>query len=576
MMRRENLLPIICLVCLLGMPLIAQSAHDAGSDSALYLGTGARAVAMGQAGVTFSDSGFTANWNPGALGFVPKITASLQHASLFGDALHESLGFVYPTLDWGSASVTLARLEVGGIERRDTANLPSGNFGMIEQQLLAAYGYNIWGPVALGAALRIHDLRLDGRVGTAPGMDAGILFKQPITSNPLKEIRLGVSCRNAISPMIRLKDETDRLFAVYRLGGGASMELIPDFPDQLKLHVEAEKPERSDIRWHAGMEYTLYTIFSLRGGWDHEYFSTGLGVTYLGITLDYAVSFPAIGMRHLATLSFAFGHDIETRKAHRVANEEKRRQAVVRKLKEKIIQEYRREAENLAAKQQFDEAAKLWEKVLDWDPEDAEAKQQLAHAHKEVIRLENARDLKSANTFMRKKHYIDVMVECQRVLERDPKNQIAKALYAQAEKKARKLGTFSLTTNVKMLEKIRQEYRLGLTAYTRRDYKKAVQHWETVIKTTPLQKQVYRYLQAARSRIMQAQKPKIRTVVKTESKQQKMYKEAVSLSRSGKLKEAVRSWENLVKENPTDKDAAKNLNKTRQNLIESQKKGIRW
>jgi TolA-binding protein len=61
-----------------------------------------------------------------------------------------------------------------------------------------------------------------------------------------------------------------------------------------------------------------------------------------------------------------------------------------------------------------------------------------------------------------------------------------------------------------------------------------------------------------------------------EQKRQDLYKQAVSLSTSGKLKDATITWEKLLKENPKDEDAKKNLDKTRTDLINSEKHGISW
>lgn len=575
MMTRRVVNGLLVMVLLALQPGISLGAQDAGTGSALDLGTGARAIALGRAGVTESRSAFTGNWNPGALGAIPRVGLALQHASLFGGALHESLGFVYPTLDWGTASLTLTRVDLGGIEGRDQNNLPDGEFRFVEQQAALGYGYPVWGPFYLGAALKVHNLSLDGLSGTGVGADAGLLFQQTLDTPWLKQISAGLACRNAISPVIKLQNEGDRLFPDWRLGAEGAFELIPDIPDQLLVRLEAQKPERADFRWHAGLEYQMYDAIALRGGWDHEYFSAGAGFAYAGVTLDYAVSFPTLGLRHLVTLSMEFGKDMGARRADRATEEERRRQQIVHDLKSKIIEDYKKDAKAFMQKSAFAEAAKLWEKVLDWEPENTEAQAQLALAKSEIARQENARDIKSAQNYMRKKQYIDVMVECQKILERSPDNAIAQSLYTQAEKKATRLGTGSLTTNVKTLQKIRKEYQLGLQAYTKRNYAEAVKHWEAVIETTPLQKQVYRYLQTARERIERAQKSKTRKVVK-QTKRKKMYKEAVELSRNGKLKDAVRSWEKLAKENPEDKDAQQNLEKTRKNLIDSQKKGIRW
>ncbi|MBN1596013.1 hypothetical protein JW933_08825, partial [candidate division FCPU426 bacterium] len=525
-------------------------------------------------------SPFVADWNPGSLGFLPQAAVALQHSQLFGGAVHDSLGVAYPTLDQGAFSLTISRLEVGGVERRSANNLPAGNLGLLEQLASAGYGYNFWGPFTAGAAVTAHYLRLDGLQAIAPGLDAGAAFRMKFTYPFFQEVSAGVSCRNALlTPMLRLQSEGDPQYPAYRLGAAVKMKVAQQIPDQLLIRIEAEKPERADLRWHGGAEYALYNLVAVRGGWDHEYFSAGLGITYAGLTLDYAVSFPELGLRHLLTLSYAMGESIDVLRAKREENEERRRQEIIAKMKTKIIQDYRAQAKTLTQERKYDEAAKLWEKVLDWEPENAQAMEQLALVTKEIIRRENARDLATANEDMRKQNYIDVMVSCQQVLERDPENAIAQSLYAEAEKKAQSLGKFSYTTNMQMLEKIRSEYAAGLKAYTQRNYQDAVRHWEMVIETTPLQKQVYRYLQNARERILKAQQAQAGASAQKAappSKSQQLYKEAVDLSRGGKLKEAVRSWEKLVKENPEDKDAKQNLDKTRQNLIDSQKKGIRW
>ncbi|MEW6517554.1 MAG: PorV/PorQ family protein [candidate division FCPU426 bacterium] len=561
----------------LAAPQVAPAGQDAGSDSVLEMGAGARAVAMGRTGVVEDQSAYAAQWNPGSLGFLPRPAAAVQHAALFGDARHESLAVVYPTLDYGTFSLILMRLDLAGVEGRDADNLPTGEFSFVEQQASLGYGYPVWGPLSLGAALKVHDLRLAGYAGTGVGVDAGALARFPLETVWLEEVAVAAACRNLVGPSLRLHQETDRLPAGYRAGAAARFSFIDSIPDSLWVRAEAEKGEQSDWRLHAGVEYSLYDSVAVRGGWDQEYFSAGAGVTYAGFSLDYAVSFPVLGLRHLVTLSVALGKDMAAQRAERTSQEEKRRQEIVANLQKKIIADYRRQAQASAAKRDFSEAAKGWEKILDWDPNDAEAREQLAVAQREIIRQQNAQDIQDAQEQMRKQEYIDVLVSCQQVLERDPENEIAKALYDQAEKKASRLGSYSLNTNFKQLENIREEYQLGLKAYTQRRFSEAITHWEKVIETTPLQKQVYRYLQSARQRVLAAQEKKTAPTAPAEpTKQQKLYKEAVEQSRNGNLKAAVRTWEKLVKENPEDQDAKQNFEETRKNLIDSQKKGISW
>gem|GEM_PF-6672809 len=562
--------------------LPAAASRDAGTESALYLAADGRSMALGRATVTDYESSLASNWNPAGLAFLPQISLALQQASLFGGAVHQSAAAALPTLDWGTVALSGSRIQIGDIERRDAANLPAGSFSYLEQMLLLAYGVEVWNGLAVGVATKLQDLRLDDRQSSAPGLDAGILFRMPLAEPGsaafVREVAAGLAVRNAVSPVLRLDQDPDRMFPSWNLGAAAIFKVIEGLPDRLMARVEADKPERADLRWHAGVEYAPYPVIAVRGGWDHEYFSAGAGLKVAGIQLDYGVSFPEIGMRHLVTLSAAFGRDMTVARSQRAADEERRRQEIVDNLKTGMVNDYRQQAKALMAKEDWQAAAKLWEKVLDWEPDNAEAKTGLETARREIMVRENEEALKLAREYFRNQKFIDVMVECRNVLDRDPKNAAALELNRQAENLANRMGNTALSMNLKTLENIRKEYQLGLKAYTERDWEKAITHWERVIETTPLQKQVYSYLQTARTRLVKTKEEsvKIIQVKQAETQREKMYKAAGGLARSAKRKAAVRSFEKLATDNPQDKDAQKNLEKTRQDLIDSQKKGIRW
>ncbi len=580
-------------------PLLAS--QDAGTEPALYLGTGARAVALGRAGATESGTLAAADWNPAGLSNLPRMDLSLQHAALYEGASHDTLGFAYPILDWGAVALTWTRLELGGIERRDAENLPGGTFGYLEQQAAVSYGRTLWGPLSGGISLKVHDLHLDGLQSTSPGADAGLLLalpkpfvreedsaknkKGPAPSvsgaEMIKEIRLGASVRNAVAPLMKLKDDAERLHPGYRFGAELDLKLLKDFSNSLCLRVDAEKPERSEWRIHGGGEFNFLEHYALRAGWDNEYVSAGAGVEYAGITLDYALSFPLIGLRHLVTLSYAFGDDLRDVQARRQAEEARQRQLVVDKLKNSIISDYDQQAKDQAAQGRYREAVKLWGKVLDWDPNNRETLENVRVANAEILRQEIQAAMDGANRFYQEERYVEVMVECRRVLDLDANYAPATELYAKAEKKATTLGEMAFAKEVKALARIREHYFNGLKAYASRDWDTAIKNWEMVIADSPMQKQVYQYLAAAReqnekARVAAGETVKAPEVSAAEQKRKDLYKEAVSLSTSGNLKDATKTWEKILKENPKDEDAKKNLDATRQNLINSEKRGIRW
>jgi tetratricopeptide (TPR) repeat protein len=582
-MRRLALLA--SLAALLGAPAAPSlAALDAGTEPAIYLGTGAKAAATGRSAAT--DGGVAAmDWNPAGLAQVPRFEALVQHAVLFGGAAHDTLAVAYPVLDWGTWAAGWMRVELGGVERRDADNLPGGSFGFREQEFLLAYGREVWGPLALGATFKLHDLRLDGLESWSPGVDAGAQVRCLRPFSPadgpvedlVQELRLGAAVRNAAAPLLKLKDEAERLRPAYRFGAAVVFDLLANVPDALTLKVDAEKPELAEWRWHVGGEYSLYDHFALRGGWDQEYLSAGAGLAYGGMELDYAVSFPVIGLRHLVTLTFAFGEDLRDVRARRQAEEERQRQTVVDKLKQDIIQGYDQKARELAAAGKYPEAVKLWEKVLDWDPNDRETQENLRLAREEVRKQEIADLLDQGEKAFQEERYVDTMLACRQVQELEPKHPQAAELYDRAEKKATTLGELAFAKEAKAMIRVRQHYMSGLKAYTQQDWGAAIQHWEQVLADSPLQRQVYMYLGKAKAQYekVKQQRQSGTTLSPAEQKRLDMYKQAVSLSRAGKLKDAALTWEKIITENPEDADAKTNLDKTRKEFISSEKKGIR-
>jgi tetratricopeptide (TPR) repeat protein len=573
-----------CLLALTWVAAPARAALDAGTEPALYLGTGAKSVGAGRTGVAAAGDVSAADWNPAGLAYVPRCEILLQHAPLFGMANHDTVSLAYPLLDLGAVAASWTRLELGGIERRDDLNQAAGEFGFRQQEFSLAFANEIWRPLAIGAALKLHDLRVDSWESMAPGLDLGVLarFEKPFvtekdkTADFIRTVNLGASVRNAAGPLLKLKDEAERLRPTYRLGAELGLALIGEISDRLTLKVDAEKPELQTWRLHAGVDYSCFEHFAVRGGWDQEYFAAGAGVSFGGIALDYAVSFPTLGLRHLLTFSVAFGDNLQDVQARRRAEEERQRQAVVDKLKNEIIVGYDKQAKDFAAAGKYAEAVKLWEKVLDWDPANAETQANLKVAREQLRLQEIAALLAQAQAYLKDERYVDTMLECRRILEMDPKHTEAVDLYAQAEKKATTLGELAFAKEVKSLARIKEHYLAGLRAYAQQNWEGAIKHWEQVIVDSPMQKQVYMYLDKARTQYEKYKQGQGQPLAPAEQKRIELYKKAVGLSQAGKLKDAALTWEKIINENPKDEDAKGNLDRTRKEFIESEKRGIRW
>jgi tetratricopeptide (TPR) repeat protein len=344
--------------------------------------------------------------------------------------------------------------------------------------------------------------------------------------------------------------------------------------------LDLEKPEMAGMRLHAGAEFACYDHFALRGGWDQEYPSLGAGINYAGFDLDYAVSFPVLGLRHLMTLTFAFGDDMAAARAHRQNDLERQKQQVIQGLKDEMVAGYLHQANQAYGGGDLRQAVMLWEKALDWDPNNQEAKQKLQSAQEELQRRQLAASLALASQHYEAGEYLDAILECRKVLEIDPQNGQALQINARAEKQASSFGAAATTAEVQSVAKARDFYLKGLKAYTSQNWAEAVKNWDKAAEQSPLQQQITHYLDQARQHMTAAGQSLPEGLAPapaaTPVAVQKLYKEAVNLSRTGKLSDAVQTWEKLIKENPADEDAKKNLDKTRQDLIDSQKRGLKW
>ena len=92
----------------------AQADESAGTESPLMLGAGARALALGGAGVAINTGSDAIFWNPAHLAFHQRGDFSLFRTKLFVDGATYHAGFLtYPTVDMGTFALGYQRL--GGV-----------------------------------------------------------------------------------------------------------------------------------------------------------------------------------------------------------------------------------------------------------------------------------------------------------------------------------------------------------------------------------------------------------------------------------------------------------------------------
>src|SRR3989338_4986558 len=98
MSKKSAILVALALAGVLGTPAFAAGVGTTGAQF-LKVGVGARPLAMGGAFSALPDDANAINWNPGALGAIPKQSVTASYNSLFQDQRQGFLGYVKPLSD---------------------------------------------------------------------------------------------------------------------------------------------------------------------------------------------------------------------------------------------------------------------------------------------------------------------------------------------------------------------------------------------------------------------------------------------------------------------------------------------
>src|SRR5258705_9818269 len=97
---------------------------DAGTRSIFANGAGNRALGMGSAFVAVADDASATVWNPGGLGFAPRLQIAAAYTNYYDLGLSETfVGATAPSWRWGAAGMSLRHFGADGVERRDDRNV---------------------------------------------------------------------------------------------------------------------------------------------------------------------------------------------------------------------------------------------------------------------------------------------------------------------------------------------------------------------------------------------------------------------------------------------------------------------
>jgi hypothetical protein len=287
--------------------LLAASAPSRAAETAAFLniGSGARYLALGGAGVALADDANALYWNPAGLASLDKREATASHAELSQTVRDDFLAYAQPT-SAGTFAGGFTYLSQSALEGRDAQGHKTGGFQASDAALSVAFAKKA-GIADLGGTLKAIQSHIGSAQASGVAFDLGARKRMDAWT-------VGVELRNA-GPGLKYDNERNdlplrlELGAAYKIAGRhfvtAQWTNGPRGTGN-DFGVGGEYRVRQGARLRAG--YT--TLSSVAGGSGFDAargLTLGVGLNLGRWTLDYAaVPMGELGSTHRFTLSARF------------------------------------------------------------------------------------------------------------------------------------------------------------------------------------------------------------------------------------------------------------------------------
>ena len=452
--------------------------------SFLTMGTGARALGMGSAFCAVADDANAVYWNPAGLTFLSKPEVTGLHINLWEDTLYDSLNYVHPFAELGTFGVGIIRLSTGEIEKREGPLAQVSTFSDTQIAFLAAYSRNISKAISAGINFKAINQKIDIYSDTGWGIDVGFLWN--INAN----ISTAVNFQNALSPVLKLKSVEEKYPLNAKIGVAYHLcNVLPRHNNKIILAVDVDETEGLTTKQHYGLEYWIENRFALRGGYNEDNLTAGLGVKYRNFNCDYAFAPHQLGETHRFSFTTRFGSSLEE-EGRKVQQEE-------RKGKKIQAEKYYKEGQKRAKEKCYQEAVDIWKKeALPWtrmsgdEKLESKIKESIKEIEKEINKEREVRFFAGGIRFIQEGEYLKAYKKFKQVLKINP---LYKDAILQAEEvKNKMIGTVNLG------EKAKFHFERGLNIYASGRYNDTIIEWKKILIINPGFKKLNEYIEKVR------------------------------------------------------------------------------
>ena len=284
----------------------ASVGYSAGAAEYLKRPVSAQSAALAGALVAWREDLAGLQYNPAILDATPPGSYVLHgtYSLMTLDRKHLGADAATTIGNYLAAGISFTSYGVGNIEGRDSLGFQTDTFDYSENSLALSAAGRIIGNIAIGGTFRYLYEKLSTGRANGIGFDLGATFE------PIPMLCVGFSAQNLLSRLWWNTGHDDPVLMAARLGVAG---LFLD--KSLIAEIDVLKTIQQPVQISVGVQYTLFKIFSARGGisTDMDYinyhsnypdYSFGLGIRYSVFGFDYACIIPDsdLGLSHKISL----------------------------------------------------------------------------------------------------------------------------------------------------------------------------------------------------------------------------------------------------------------------------------
>jgi len=205
-----------------------------------------RVSAMGEAFCGIEGGVNSIASNPGGLAFLKRGELSVAQNNWTEGITNQYLAFGIPVGHIGIIGLNANLLTVKDIVRADADGLVGNNFDASEMAGGLSYALKIGDKFGIGLNAKMLSGKIDNQTASGLAGDAGVLYK--LTSN----INIGAAVQNVGNAIKYISDKDADPLPMNTKAGVSYAPL-----NNLVIDVDANSPIDNDMKYNAGVEYTL-------------------------------------------------------------------------------------------------------------------------------------------------------------------------------------------------------------------------------------------------------------------------------------------------------------------------------